>query len=108
RAVVRFLAGKNAVTLLATHYDGTAEFAARHYQVKGLKRLGAETEGAGTGTDRLRQIETAMDYGLIPVASDAECPRDALRICHMLGMAEEILDFMEREGDVEVNESKNP
>ena len=95
RAVVRYLASKNAVTLLATHYDGTAAFAARHYQVKGLRRLDAEPEGAsGTDTDRLRRIENAMDYGLIPVEPGTECPRDALRICHMLGMDREILDYI--------------
>ena len=92
RGVVKYLSDKNAVTLLATHYDGTAEYAARHYQVKGLRRL--EDEGAVSGTERdgLRRIETAMDYGLIPVEPGTECPRDALRICRILGMKPEILD----------------
>lgn len=106
RAVVRYLSDKDAVTLLATHYDGTADFAVRHYQVKGLKRLGADEDASGTGTDRLRQIENAMDYGLIEVEPGTECPRDALRICHMLGMNGEILNFIEREGRTGENESK--
>ncbi|MBE7002662.1 MAG: hypothetical protein E7425_00040 [Ruminococcaceae bacterium] len=96
RAAVRFLSEKNAVTLLATHYDGTADYAVRHYQVKGLKRLSDDAEMSGTGTDRLRRIENAMDYGLIPVEPGTECPRDALRICHMLGMEQTILDYIER------------
>ena len=94
RAVVRYLSGKNAVTLLATHYDGTAEFAVRHYQVKGLKRLEETDAASGTGTDRLRRIENAMDYGLIPVEPGTECPRDALRVCRMLGMDREILGYI--------------
>lgn len=101
RAAVRYLSGKNAVTLLATHYDGTAEFAVRHYQVKGLKRLTEEGEPSGTGADRLRAIENAMDYGLIPVESDAACPRDALRICRMLGMDDEILAYIDAENAAE-------
>ncbi|MBR1496856.1 MAG: hypothetical protein IJ617_04460, partial [Oscillospiraceae bacterium] len=39
RGVVRYLADKNAVTLLAKHYDGAAAFAARHYQVRGLRSM---------------------------------------------------------------------
>ena len=91
RGVVQYLAGKNAVTLLATHYDGTAELAARHYQVKGLRRLEDDSPAGGMGTDGLRRIENAMDYGLIPVEPGTACPRDALRICRMLGLNEEIL-----------------
>ena len=91
RGVVRYLSDKKAVTLLATHYDGTAQLAARHYQVRGLRNLPEGEHGGGTETDRLRRIEQAMDYGLIPVENEADCPRDALRICEMLGMEEEIL-----------------
>ncbi|MBR1659085.1 MAG: hypothetical protein IJ705_02045 [Oscillospiraceae bacterium] len=97
RGVVRYLAGKNAVTILATHYDGTAEFSARHYQVRGLRELrekGGE-EAPSLPADALRSIENAMDYGLIPVAPGAECPRDALRICRILGMKPEILEEIE-------------
>ena len=98
RAAVRFLSDKNAVTLLTTHYDHTAESAVRHYQVKGLKKLEKLPEGAaaGTGTDRLRLIEQAMDYGLIEVEPGTKCPRDALTICRLLGLSEEILDEAEK------------
>ena len=97
RGAVKYLARQNAVTLLATHYDGTAEYAVRHYQVKGLRRLDGAAEPSGTATDRLRAIETAMDYGLIPVERGAECPQDALRICRLLGLEPEILDAIEEE-----------
>ena len=97
RGAVKYLSQQNAVTLLATHYDGTAEFAVRHYQVKGLRRLDDAGEPGGTGTDRLRAIENAMDYGLIPVEREAECPRDALRICRLLGLESAVLDAIEQE-----------
>ena len=89
RGVVQYLADKNAVALLATHYDGAAEFAARHYQVRGLR----EVDGAAT----LQSIEDAMDYGLIPVERGTECPRDALRVCRLLGMDPELLAEVENE-----------
>ena len=91
RGVVKYLGDKNAVTLLATHYDGAAAFAARHYQVRGLRSL-ADAPLAGGAGDALRAIENAMDYGLVPVGPGAPCPRDALRICRILGMPEEILE----------------
>ena len=80
RGVVKYLGDKNVVALLATHYDGAAEFAARHYQTRGL-RDDAET----------------IDYGLIRVERGAECPRDALRICRLLGMDPELLADIENE-----------
>ena len=95
RAAVSFLADQNAISLLTTHYDHTAELAARHYQVKGLKKLEslpAQDAPAGTQTDRLRVIEAAMDYGLIEVEPGTECPKDALTICRLLGMDERILE----------------
>ena len=100
RAAVSFLADKNAVTLLTTHYDNTAEAAVRHYQVKGLKKLGELPEGdaAGTGTDRLRLIEQTMDYGLIEVRPGTPCPRDAIAICRLLGLPGEILEEAEKNG----------
>ena len=93
RGVVKYLNGQKAITLLATHYDGTAAFAARHYQVKGLRRLeeGA-VPSAASGKAGIRLIGEYMDYGLISVDKEAECPRDALRICRILGMEQEILN----------------
>lgn len=91
RGVVKYLSERNAVTLLATHYDGTAEYAARHYQVRGLRKLAGETTAPPDAKHGLRLIEDAMDYGLIPVEREAECPRDALRICRILGMEPELL-----------------
>ena len=93
RGTVKYLSDKNAVALLATHYDGAAQLAARHYQVKGLKKLKEAPEEAApeNSLDALRRIENAMDYGLIPVETEAACPQDAPTICRMLGLPEKIL-----------------
>ncbi|MBR6025167.1 MAG: hypothetical protein IK069_00250, partial [Firmicutes bacterium] len=93
KAVVAYLADKNAVSILATHYDGTARYAARHYQVKGLSK---NVENSGSALDGLRSIENAMDYGLIEVEPGLACPRDALSICRILGMDESILRQAEK------------
>ena len=74
--------------------DRSAAYAARHYQVRGLRPGAAEP---APGLDGLRAIENAMDYGLVPVERETECPRDALRICRILGMDEKILRDIEEE-----------
>jgi hypothetical protein len=82
------------VTILATHYDGAAEYASRRYQVRGLREFSEKSQGlktAGTGV-RFVGMGMNMDYGLIQVGKDEECPRDALLICRLLGMDEEILE----------------
>ena len=92
KGTVRYLQDKNAVTLLATHYDGAGELAVRHYQVKGLEKVHQGTCPSGAfSRDGLRLIEQAMDYGLIEVAPGKECPRDAITICRLLGLPEEII-----------------
>ena len=96
RGVVRYLAGKNAVTLFATHYDGTALYAEKHYQVRGLRRLeDAALPAAPDGKTGLEQIARYMDYGLIQVEKAAQCPQDALRICRILGLRNEIMNKIE-------------
>ena len=107
RASVKYLSDQNAVTLLATHYDGAAEFAAKHYQVKGLKNKGRigpdESEtvqlpkgGTGYSAENVfYKISNAMDYGLIEVSRGTECPCDAVSICRMLGMPKQILDDLD-------------
>ena len=97
RAAVKYLAGKNAVTLLATHYEGAAEYAVKHYQVKGLRKQegASDLPPAGSPSEALRRIGEAMDYGLIEVRSGTECPHDAVRICRMLGLPQEMLSMLE-------------
>ena len=89
RGVVEYLDNKNAVTILATHYDGAAEHASRHYQARGLCLSDARPRTlAGSAVSFVAEH---MDYSLAEVGKDAPPPRDALEICRLLGMDEEIL-----------------
>lgn len=92
KGTVAYLSGKNAMTLLATHYDGAGALAVRHYQVKGLQKMHQGDRSLGAlSRDGLRQIEQAMDYGLMEVPPGTDCPQDAIAICRLLGLPEEIL-----------------
>lgn len=78
RALVKYLNGLNCVAMLSTHYDGVASAAARHYQVAGLD-----------------ETARVMDYRLVLAEPDAPCPKDALKVCRMLGLNQELLEIFE-------------
>ena len=100
QAVTEYLDRQNAVTLLATHYDGVAEHGSAHYQVIGLRDLDlaqvrAELAAAGP-EDGVELIARHMNYGIYRVEGPQNCPRDALNICRLLGLDGEILARIER------------
>lgn len=78
RALVRHLNSLNCVALLSTHYDGVAIAAKRHYQVAGLDEQARK-----------------MDYRLILAEPDAPCPQDALKVCRLLNLDQELMNCFE-------------
>ena len=99
RAVTRYLNRQDAVTVLTTHYDGVAQEASLHYEVVGLRdmdtaRVKGEIALASpeAGAD---VIAAHMNYGLYRVEREQGCPRDALNICRLLSLTEEILSDIE-------------
>ncbi len=103
RAVTRYLNEKHVIALLVTHYDHVAEYGRSHYQVVGLKdmdvgRVQAEIAAAG-GEAGISVIASHMNYGLYQVNAPADCPRDAFRICSLLGLQKEILDYAAENGE---------
>ena len=99
QAVTRYLNGANALSVLATHYDGVAENARTHYQIIGLKGVDPDAikaELSAVNEDGVAVIARHMNYGLYRVEGKADCPRDALNICRMLSMKPEILERIEQ------------
>ncbi len=89
KGIVKYLGKMNAISVLTTHYDNVANYAAAHYRVAGLKgvdmdRLKAEIGSTGKGGVAI--IERHMNYGLFLVEDSFGAPRDALNICRLLGM----------------------
>lgn len=78
RALVKYLNGMNCMAMMTTHYDGVADAAVRHYQVAGLDETARK-----------------MDYRLIEADPDAPCPKDALKVCRMLGLDEKLMACFE-------------
>lgn len=98
RAVTRYLNEKDVIALLVTHYDHVAEYGKIHYQVAGLKDMDMEQvrhEIAAAGREKgVSVIASHMNYGLYKVEDMANCPRDAFRICRLLGLKEEIMNLI--------------
>ncbi len=99
QAVTQYLNGLNAISILATHYDGVAEHARMHYQIIGLRDVDPDaikSELAAAHEDGVAIIARHMNYGLYRVRGKADCPRDALNILRMLSMKPEILERIEQ------------
>ena len=95
RALTEYLQCLNCVAVLTTHYDGVADAAGAHYRVAGLSDVGEET--CFTGEDLLGSLSEMMDYHLLPAAPDAPCPRDALQVCRLLKLDEELIQIFLRD-----------
>ena len=99
RAVCSYLNKQESMTVMTTHYEGVAPLAKAHYQVAGLrkmeqaKKLPNEIRSIPV-SERVKQIASYMDYGLLKVTPDRKLPEDAINICKMLGLSEEIMSLM--------------
>ncbi|MDO4543101.1 MAG: hypothetical protein Q4C01_00995 [Clostridia bacterium] len=90
RGLCRYGERLRSITVIATHYDGVSEHADASYRIAGLKPVDAEQIRAyGAQT-----IAENMDYSLICESRGAEVPRDAMRICELMGMPKELIDLI--------------
>ena len=95
RGVCAYLNTKSAYTVMATHFEGVAAFAGRHYQVAGLTNIdmaGAETL---TPEERVTLIARYMDYGIRPVDAGCQPPVNAVDMCRLLGLPGKVLETIE-------------
>jgi len=90
RSVAAWLAQSGCVCLLSTHYDGVTAPNARYYRVAGLSDLPRILHENAN-------ISDFMDYRLIEVDANEAIPKDALKICRLLGLDIGLLNKIERE-----------
>lgn len=99
RGLVRYLNQRPMLSLMATHYDHIAEYGNAHYQVYGLKDMDVkkiQQEIVVLGEDRgLELIGKCMNYGIFLVTEPQNCPKDALNVCHLLGLQEDVMELIE-------------
>ena len=99
RAVTKYMNEKKVMALLVTHFDHVAEHGKAHYQVVGLKDMDeskVQHEIDTTGKEKgVSVIAGHMNYGLYKVEDETDCPRDAFRICRLLGLSEDVMSLLD-------------
>ncbi len=86
--IVSYCNSLDCYALFTTHFDGVARHGTAHYQIAGLKH-GLSTE---TG---IEAIKRHMDYTLKVAAGEDETPHDALNICRLIGLPDELIERIE-------------
>ena len=99
RGLVALLNKKEAMSLLVTHFDHVAELSGSHYQVKGLQgtledRISKALLTKSNDDAKIVAIAEFMNYGIFKVNKDVKPPKEALMICRLLGLQEELLDIL--------------
>ena len=99
RGLVALLNTKKTVSLLVTHFDHVAELSKSHYQVRGLQGVSEDKISSSllTKSDddaKITVISQFMNYGIFKVDKDAKPPKEALMICRLLGLQNELLDIL--------------
>ena len=99
RALVALLNKKKALSLLVTHFDHIAELSGCHYQVKGLQgvleeRISKALLTKSNDDAKIGAISEFMNYGIFKVEKEKKPPKEALMICRLLGLQEELLDIL--------------
>lgn len=96
RAVARYLNNKHAISILTTHYDNISSPEFRNYQVIGLKNIDMNLLRQKillAGVKSFSLISEHMDYRLQESGDDSDPPKDALNICRLLNLSDEILHY---------------
>lgn len=93
KSLCQYLMGFKSISVISTHYDGVVEEGMVHYQVTGLKNTDFDELERKISADKSHSVEIIqehMDYSLERVQVRSGVPRDALNICGLLGLDEDI------------------
>ena len=97
RAAATLFNNRGSYAVIATHFDGVAKLAIRHYQVAGLRNADVGVLRSKIGSGGADMLAEFMDYGLYEVDPSEEPPRDAVTIIHALGVCDEFTELIDIE-----------
>ena len=95
-ALLRALKNTPSYALLTTHFDGVCKDATERYQIIGLTNEAKQKLNNVKNVQKENIVEY-MNYGLIKTDKLTKIPKDALDICAILGMCDEILSLVEKQ-----------
>jgi dsDNA-specific endonuclease/ATPase MutS2 len=95
KSIIGYLADKNSLSVITTHFDGAAGDEVQKLQVAGLRHTDMEyirenlIENPEKGMDIIGEN---MDYRLIQADSISKVPRDAINIAELMGLQEQVIN----------------
>lgn len=96
KSLCNYLNSLDSISLVSTHYDNVVSENMVHYQVMGLKNVDFQSLKRKIDLNRTHSVEIIqehMDYRLEIVSTKDEVPKDALNICILLGLQEDIINI---------------
>ena len=94
-ALLRALKQTPSFSILTTHFDDVCDHANLRYQIIGLSEKSKEILRNTLNVNQ-DNISQHMNYGLIPMDNHSEIPKNAIDVCILLGLNEEIISLIEK------------
>lgn len=101
RSICEYLKRYNSISLISTHLDDINIREVDYYQVIGLKNVDFEglkrqidlMIGTDKNSNGVKILQEYMDYRMEKVSKETKVPKDAINICKLLGLDNEIINI---------------
>lgn len=100
RSLCKYLNHFSSINIISTHYDGVVQKNMIHYQVVGLKNADFDELRLEIDLNRKHSVEIIqehMEYRLERITGESQVPKDALNICMLLGLEDDIIAIARQE-----------
>lgn len=99
KSICKHFKNYNSISLISTHYDEVVDDDIDHYQVIGLRNVDFNSLKYKIDLNKKQSVsilQENMDYRLEKVKKDTKVPKDALNVCTLLGLQEEVIDIAKK------------
>lgn len=104
KSICEYFKKYNSISLISTHLDDINIEDVTYYQVKGLKNVDFEglkrqidLKGESKkSSNSIKILQEYMDYRLEKLDKEAKVPKDAINICKLLGLDNEIISIADK------------
>lgn len=101
KSICEYFKKYNSISLISTHLDDINISDVDYYQVIGLKNVNFEglkrqidlKIGTDKSSNGVKILQEYMDYRMEKVSKEAKVPKDAINICKLLGLDNEIINI---------------
>lgn len=101
KSICEYFKNYNSISLISTHLDDLNLDSITYYQVIGLKNVDFDALkrnvdlkiGYKSSTHSVAMLQEHMDYRLEKVNKETKVPKDAINICKLLGLDNEIINI---------------